>query len=59
MTDIGAPGKVLAGEEIPEAVRIARGWMGPLRLVQQMERREQGRPVLEIMYTPGPATAAN
>ena len=50
MSDIGGPRKVLPGSEpIPEAVRVARGWLEPLKLVQRLERRAAGRPVLELM----------
>ena len=44
-------------EPIPEAVRMARGWLEPLRLVQRLERRAAGLPALELVTTnrPGPA----
>ena len=42
-------------EPIPERLRVARGQLETLRFVERWERRDQGRPVLELMSDePGP-----
>lgn len=40
---------VVADEPIPEGLRVARGQLDTLRFVERQERREQSRPVLELM----------
>lgn len=39
----------IEAEQVAEAVRVARGQIETLRFVERWERRNQGRPVLELM----------
>lgn len=49
MPDIGEPGKVLPGEEIPIGLELARAQIEILRSVEREERRTGGRPPLELV----------